>query len=876
MERYRRRIFKSSAGNSQPHCIPSESVMMIRVGAVVALTLMMLGAQPTWAAPPNKAPTVTLTSPANGATFTAPATITLSANASDSDGTILRVDFYQGTTLLGTRTAAPYTITWSGVAAGSYSITAQAVDNLGASKTSTAVSITVTGARVIIATPANGSMVYASSVTVSGSFTGATDSTVLVDNGNSTRIASLNGNAYTATIPIYFGANTVRVVVARRDKTSDVASVVVTGNANPLLTFTAPATTVFNAPANVNLVVDAVSPASTISKVDFFRNGTLLGAATAPPYQFLWSNVVAGNYSLTATATDASGYTSSTSLPVTVNGANASPIVAMTAPANGASFTAPATITLSATASDTDGWITMVEFLQNGAVLGVTNIPPYSTTWSNIAAGSYALSARATDNKSAVTTSAPLTISVGAANNPPTVSLTSPTAGSSFIAPATISLAANASDGDGTVTRVDFYQGVTLIGSSASAPYVATWSNVGAGNYTLTAKAFDNRGAVTTSAPINVAVAANNAPTVSLTSPSMGASYFAPATIALAATASDSDGTVAKVDFYQGTALIGTATSAPYTYSWTNVAAGDYALTARATDNRGATATSPAVNIVVSGANFVIVSPANNATINSDFITVTGTMQAPPNSGVTVNGAVASVDSNGNFYANGIQLTPGTNTITATLTTLDGQTTTQSVVVSSTGPAPIKVSATPTDGLAPLGVMFDITPRSDVTIQKVEFDLDGNGSVEQTLVAPPWTTTVTYTGSGNLNAVVRVTDAAGAVYTQPIPIVLTSQTALDQTLRAVWSGMKTALSAGDKVRALRYLDASAQQRYGPVFDILLPTMPQIVGSFSDPQTVTLSGGMGEYAINRTINGENRIFFIYFGRNGDGVWRLGSM
>src|SRR5439155_7525465 len=100
-------------------------------------------------------------------------------------------------------------------------------------------------------------------------------------------------------------------------------------------------------------------------------------------------------------------------------------------------------------------------------------------------------------------------------------------------------------------------------------PYVATWSSVGAGSYTLTAKATDNHGSVATSSPVNVAETANSPTTVSLTSPSMGASYFAPATIMLSAAAADSDGTVARVDFYQGTTLIGTATSAPYTYTWT-------------------------------------------------------------------------------------------------------------------------------------------------------------------------------------------------------------------------------------------------------------------------------------------------------------------
>src|SRR5947207_12226164 len=173
MEKPRRRIFKLSPGNSRSHRLPSsERTMLIRVGAAIALALMTIGAAPTSAAPPNKAPTVALTSPSNGATFAAPATISITASAADADGTILRVEFYQGTTLLATRTTAPYTVTWSGVAAGNYSLTAQAVDNLGATKTSTAVSVTVTGAKVLIATPANGSIVYANSVAISGAFSG--------------------------------------------------------------------------------------------------------------------------------------------------------------------------------------------------------------------------------------------------------------------------------------------------------------------------------------------------------------------------------------------------------------------------------------------------------------------------------------------------------------------------------------------------------------------------------------------------------------------------------------------------------------------------------------------------------------------------------
>jgi hypothetical protein len=106
-------------------------------------------------------------------------------------------------------------------------------------------------------------------------------------------------------------------------------------------------------------------------------------------------------------------------------------------------------------------------------------------------------------------------------------------------------------------------------------------------------------GATTTSSAVAVTVVANTPPTVSLTSPANGAVFAAPATINITATAADSDGTVAKVEIFSGAALLATLTGAPYTFSWTNVAAGSYVLTAVATDDRGAATTSSAVTVTV-------------------------------------------------------------------------------------------------------------------------------------------------------------------------------------------------------------------------------------------------------------------------------------
>lgn len=93
------------------------------------------------------APTVSLTAPANNSTSTTLQTITLTANASDADGTVSKVDFYDGTTLIASDNTAPYSFTWSGATAGTHSITAIATDNTGQTTTSSVVTITVTAAQ---------------------------------------------------------------------------------------------------------------------------------------------------------------------------------------------------------------------------------------------------------------------------------------------------------------------------------------------------------------------------------------------------------------------------------------------------------------------------------------------------------------------------------------------------------------------------------------------------------------------------------------------------------------------------------------------------------------------------------------------------------
>jgi RHS repeat-associated protein len=177
------------------------------------------------------------------------------------------------------------------------------------------------------------------------------------------------------------------------------------------------------------------------------------------------------------------------------------------------------------------------------------------------------------------------------------VSIASPANNAVFGAPATITINASASDADGTVAKVDFFQGATLIGTATAAPYSATAANLTSGSYSFTAVATDNSGAATTSAA--VAVRVNAAPTVAITSPASGATYNAPAAIAISASAADADGTIASVAFYHDGVLITTVSAAPYSITWTGVPQGSYVLSAVATDDLGAATTSATVPVTV-------------------------------------------------------------------------------------------------------------------------------------------------------------------------------------------------------------------------------------------------------------------------------------
>jgi plastocyanin len=197
---------------------------------------------------------------------------------------------------------------------------------------------------------------------------------------------------------------------------------------------------------------------------------------------------------------------------------------------------------------------------------------------------------------------ASVTVTPGA-NQPPVVSITSPTNGASFTAPAVVPINANASDPDGSVTNVAFFDGNTFLGGTNQTPYSVT-TTLGAGVHPLTAVATDNLGLSATSSVVSVTVSAlNSPPSVTITNPLDNTVFGNTDSVGVRGVATDSDGSVTNIQVFNGTVLLRTFTNAPFSFNATAISGslvlGTNTLVAVATDNLGASATSAPVHVVI-------------------------------------------------------------------------------------------------------------------------------------------------------------------------------------------------------------------------------------------------------------------------------------
>ena len=174
------------------------------------------------------------------------------------------------------------------------------------------------------------------------------------------------------------------------------------------------------------------------------------------------------------------------------------------------------------------------------------------------------------------------------ANIAPAVALTQPAASLGLPPGNSITLAATASDADGSIVRVEFYANGNKIHEDNTAPYSYDWTPGGAEGttYTLLAQAIDDDDSATLSDSIELKL--ENVPTVALTAPADGSVAAINKTKTITATASDiAPGYVVRVEFLVDGDVVGSDNTAPYSYDWVPSSLGNHILTARAIDNTG-------------------------------------------------------------------------------------------------------------------------------------------------------------------------------------------------------------------------------------------------------------------------------------------------
>ena len=531
-------------------------------------------------------PAVSITSPSAGTSVSAGAAVTVVASASDADGTVGSVQFFGAGTFIGEDFTAPYTITWTPAEPDpddpTIGLTALATDNVGLTTLSAGVSVTVQGS------------------------------------GGSGGGGTVIGNAPTGSL------------------TSPKA-----GSSLPV-----------NSP--ILLTADAADSDGNITKVQFYANSYLVGTDSTYPYSVEWTPTAVANYSLEIRITDndANVVTSSTVAIAVVDPSSNLPTISINSPASGSTVQTNTVSTVIVAASDSDGSVASVQLYIDGQVFGTPDtVAPYTFSWTPTGAGVYALTARATDNSGNLATSAAVSVTAAdSSSSAPSVSIASPLSGESMIAGSVVSIVASASDPDGQVASVQFFVDGRPQGAADQAePFTVDWTPSSSGNYSINAVAIDASGNQTTSQTVSVTVVSNGAPTVALTSPSSGTTVQQGTPVSLAANATDADGSIAAVQFIANGIQIGSATTSPYTISWTAQTSGTFSIVARAIDNSGNRTDSSTVIVSAIGNG----APSVAMTFPNTGSTITlGESVELKASASDTNGVVAGVQ----FYANGVPI----------------------------------------------------------------------------------------------------------------------------------------------------------------------------------------------------------------------------
>ncbi|MGC1240370.1 MAG: S8 family serine peptidase [Chryseosolibacter sp.] len=352
---------------------------------------------------PNQSPGITITSPTEGKVFSAPATIDITADAGDEDGNVVKVEFYHGAKKLGVDASAPYTFRWENVQPGNYALTAIALDNHGASDSAT-VNVVVTAGQScaeaghILREQWNkipGTLITSIPLQTAPSFTetlSAFESRRNIADNYGARIRGFLCVPVSGQYTFWISSNDKSELwlSTNEDPGNKVKIAYVSGYTDyrQWSKYPAQRSSLITLEAGKKYYIEALHKEGV--GADHLSVGWQLPDRTMerpmPGIRLL---------------------------PFRASG-NLLPVVTITSPKDGATFTSPATVQISAGAHDTGGEIAKVEFFNGARKLGEDITAPYSFIWRNVAPGNYTLTAIATDNTTASTTSSPVDITVTA------------------------------------------------------------------------------------------------------------------------------------------------------------------------------------------------------------------------------------------------------------------------------------------------------------------------------------------------------------------------------------------------------------------------------------------------------------------------------
>jgi len=279
------------------------------------------------------------------------------------------------------------------------------------------------------------------------------------------------------------------------------------GTTKPTIFFNSPnPNQVFEIGDSVTVDIAASVSDGSISKIDLWLNDTIVSSDTSSPYQWnggVLDTLSIGDHSLRATATDNLGNTASVVQQIHVVESNHQPPTVNFLLPTQNTFLFGALIIVEANASNSDNTIASVQLFVDDVLVRQEVNPPY--TWNdtsrgaadpvldNLSVGQHTLRLVATDDHGVTSeVSRTITITAPSGNTPPNVSITSPSNHQSFDTQTNVIVSANASDSDGSVTKVDLYVNNTLNSSDTTAPYSWNLGNLTEGTYTLRVVATDD------------------------------------------------------------------------------------------------------------------------------------------------------------------------------------------------------------------------------------------------------------------------------------------------------------------------------------------------------------------------------------------------